>query len=70
MRVEKQELKDRTFIPYTITVTVESEEEHDKLSNQIRHAESHIRSAWGFGRIGRDMGIISDMFQQITSHTK
>jgi len=67
MKVKKKELKERMFTPYEITITIENEVEHMALKKDIREAESSSRRT--MDRF-RKQTMITDLFNQITSHTK
>jgi len=69
MRVDKKELKERTFIPYQIVITVESEEEHKKLRSDVSEVDNVIMSSQSMFK-RRHLDTIFDMFNQIRSHTK
>jgi len=67
MKVNKRELVERTFIPYEIVITVESEEEHNYLNNDVSRVEAEMPKNvffWGKAKTLRDL------FRLIKSHTK
>ena len=67
MKVRKTELKERQFTPYEITITVESEADHEELKKDIYeldHSSRHVMSRL------RRQSAITDLINEIRSHTK
>jgi len=46
MNIIKKELKERVFVPYTITITVESEQEHKNLYEDFKQLQQMSDSHW------------------------
>jgi hypothetical protein len=72
MKVEKKELKERTFIPYQITITVESENEHKALVQDFNNLEAVTESSY-LSKLFRYTGefrAIRDLIQIVREHTK
>jgi len=67
MKVNKIELKERTFIPYEVVITVESEEEHIQLKRDIHNT---YYSNFRLRDILRKARAIDNLFDSILHHTK
>jgi hypothetical protein len=73
MKVEKKELKERTFIPYQITITVESENEHLALVNDFAGLEAATKSSY-LSKLFRyrsdEFRAIRNLIHIVREHTK
>lgn len=66
IHVEKKELTPRAFIPYQITITVNSQEEHKQLVREFNELESLSNGAWY--KFQRSFGAVLQLARTIKSH--
>lgn len=66
MKTEKIELAPRTFIPYQIIITVDSQEEHKQLKQEFRDLEYAAQGAWY--NFQRSFGAVLQLAKTVKSH--
>lgn len=66
MNIVKKELKERQFTPYQITITIESEAEHNGLVDDLKHLRE--KDNYLFSRLRRPN--IQKLVDIILSHIK
>jgi hypothetical protein len=67
MKVKKNELKDRQFTPYEITITIDDEPEHNALRKDISSVAGISRDWY---RIFSKDSALERLLLTITQHTK
>ena len=66
IKVTKKELNPRVFIPYEITILIDSPEEHRELVNNIDELNSLSSSVWS--RLKGRFGPIVHLLGEIKRH--
>jgi hypothetical protein len=69
MKIEKTELKERTFIPYKIEITIESAKEHNDLDAEISRFDRMAPGSSWWGR-KYEIPTITALFAHISNHRK
>ena len=60
VNISKRELKERTFIPYEIVITINSQQDQNDLESELRHVRTGIFSFRS--------GAISNLLDRIKQH--
>ena len=66
IQVTKKELTERTFIPYELTITINSKADHDELKCSIADFHNLNRSHWI--RFRRSSTALSKLTEAILNH--
>ncbi len=68
INVSKKELKERAYTPYEITITISSQDDHNRLANEIRELKNSLRNSERWYDYGRKFEDLRALLEQIESH--